>query len=658
MPELHIGQTDAGEPVSLPLDAVTRRLAIVAMSGAGKSNAAVVLAEGMYQAGIPWLAVDPKGDWWGIRSAADGKSPGLPIPIFGGRHGDLPLEPGAGKVIGDLVIETRLTCVLDVSLFSNQERWGFLHDLGETLLRQPPQVRHLFLEEAADYIPQITREGGNQPKCLGTWQRVVRIGRTIGLGSSQITQRTAALSNDTLYMAEALIALRTVGPGDLKAIRGWVEHSGASKEILRSLPSLEDGEAWLSSPAWLKRTDRLRFNRRQTFDSGATPVLLDGTRPPATLADVDLEDLRSRMAETVERVEADDPEKLRARISELEREVSASSKTAPVQENIRVEPCDHEPIIEELRGRANRLYRDLQEAKGLAERIAGELGRERTAIDKIIDALSGQQAGRLTIEDIAFRLQSAPEKVTKPEENDDKPDSESLRSDNGSKASGLSPGRSGQSSGRPRGSRSGNASSGQRDDEIHRRPEQTLGGVPPVARPGGMGAGQGRARATGRNIEDMTEDEAREFIRQEVARQMKDSGRTLIVPPAEVIRKDYLTKAIERLMGDLKELSPEALEAYRLLLSRNVFMTVGEISTVISGYQGGAAQVKWGTATKALLDAGLVAKGGSGGSGYKASDEEARERVRKALAPHLATDKEIEDVFQAVLGRIAGEVLV
>jgi len=69
---------------TLPLDAATRRMAILAMSGAGKSNAAVVLAEAMFDAGIPWVAIDPKGDWWGVRSSKSGKGPGLPIPSSAG----------------------------------------------------------------------------------------------------------------------------------------------------------------------------------------------------------------------------------------------------------------------------------------------------------------------------------------------------------------------------------------------------------------------------------------------------------------------------------------------------------------------------------------------------------------------------------------------
>lgn len=320
------------DDLALPLDAVTRRLAILAMSGAGKSNVAVSLAEQMHDAGIPWVAIDPKGDWWGIRSSSDGKGPGLPIPIFGGLHGDVPLEPRAGKYIANLIMEQCLTCVLDVSEFDDrQEMWGFLADLGETLLRRNTDPRHLFLEEADEYIPQSAKDGGNLKRCLGVYQRVVKKGRTHALGCTQITQRSATLNKDTLYQAEVMIALRATGKGDRKAVEGWVDHHSAAGDVVASLPTLADGEGWVSSPAWLRTTQRVHFNRRRTFDSGATPVLAKGPkRPPATLADVDLVKLRSEMKDTIERAKADDPKELRKAVADRDRRIRELEAKAAV----------------------------------------------------------------------------------------------------------------------------------------------------------------------------------------------------------------------------------------------------------------------------------------------------------------------------------------
>src|SRR3954447_14037659 len=103
---------NVSKELQFPIDAATETFGILAKKGAGKSNAAVVMAEEMWDAGIPWVAVDPKGDWYGLRSSADGKGPGLPIVVFGGRHGDVPLEPTAGHLLADLVLAQRLTCVL------------------------------------------------------------------------------------------------------------------------------------------------------------------------------------------------------------------------------------------------------------------------------------------------------------------------------------------------------------------------------------------------------------------------------------------------------------------------------------------------------------------------------------------------------------------
>jgi DNA helicase HerA-like ATPase len=81
-----------GKGLTLPLDAVSRTFGILAVRGAGKSNTAAVMAEEMFAAGLPFVVIDPVGSWYGLRSSADGTSPGLPIPIFGGKHGDVPLE--------------------------------------------------------------------------------------------------------------------------------------------------------------------------------------------------------------------------------------------------------------------------------------------------------------------------------------------------------------------------------------------------------------------------------------------------------------------------------------------------------------------------------------------------------------------------------------
>lgn len=321
--------------LDLPVDAATETFGILAKKGAGKSNAAVVMAEEMYDAGVPWVAIDPKGDWWGLRSSADGKGPGLPIVVFGGRHGDVPLEPTAGALIADLVLAERLTCVLDVSEFSKADVRRFLLAFADRLYRQADaDPLHLFLEEAHEYLPQMVR--GPEAELVGAWQRIVKQGRFKGLGCTLVTQRSASLNKDVLTQVDTLIVLRTTSPQDRAAVRAWVDVHADSAEMLDTLPSLDSGEAWVWSPEFLHVLQRIQFRRRRTFDSGATPKVGQARKAPATLADVDLAAIKEQMAATIEKAKAEDPKELRKqlglrdrRIVELERQLAERPHVEP-----------------------------------------------------------------------------------------------------------------------------------------------------------------------------------------------------------------------------------------------------------------------------------------------------------------------------------------
>lgn len=340
------------EGFSLPDEIVTSSSAILAVKRAGKSNAAVVMAEAMYDAGLPWCAIDPKGDWWGVRSDADGDGPGLSVVIFGGLHGDLPLEPGAGAFIAELLAEQRITCVLDVSEFSKGEQIKFLTAFAERLLKVNRDALHLFLEEADEYIPQ--KVGPDEARLVGAIGKLVRRGGFRGIGTTLITQRSAVVNKDVLTQTETLYVLRTTSPQDRKAVKEWLEHQAVPEELLASLPGLDNGEAWVASPHVLKiDPTRVRFRRRRTFDSGATPVPGVARVQPKRLADVDLATVKDAMAESIERARANDPKVLQQEIAELRRQLAAQPAPPPPEvERVEVpvlDPDQVRAIVEPLR---------------------------------------------------------------------------------------------------------------------------------------------------------------------------------------------------------------------------------------------------------------------------------------------------------------------
>lgn len=284
-----------------------------------------VMVEEMVKAGLPTCVVDPIGVWFGLRSSADGKSPGLPVVILGGEHGDAPLLPTAGAVVAEMLVEHPFPVVLDLSLMSKTKARQFMVDFLETLYHRNRKPLHLVLDEADRWAPQRVPKGGE--RLLGACEDVVRLGRARGLGVTLISQRPAVVNKDVLSQTEVLIAMRVTSSHDRKAIFDWVdEHVTAEerREMVSSLPSLPTGTAWVCSPSWLKLIRQIEVRRKETFDSSATPEIGAAVVAPTAFAAVDLEVLQEKMAETIERAAETDPKAMRRRILELTRDLETA----------------------------------------------------------------------------------------------------------------------------------------------------------------------------------------------------------------------------------------------------------------------------------------------------------------------------------------------
>jgi len=318
-------QIDIGRGLKLPLSAVTQVLAFMGKRGAGKTYAAGKFVEGLVGARAQVVVVDPVGNWWGLRLAADGKAPGLSIPVFGGARGDLPLEPSSGAVVARAVVERGLSAVLDVSHLRKAGRQRFVTDFAEELFHLKKTDRsalHIVLEEAHVFVPQRTHAG--QERMLGALEDVIKLGRNYGIGASLLDQRPQAVHKDVLNQTECLLAFQLMGFHERKAIEQWVEDKGVGKGDVAKLSELAVGTALVWSPQWLGFFGRVKIGRKRTFDASATPTVGRAERRAGALADVDLDELRVAMAATVAKAEADDPKALRRRIGELERELADS----------------------------------------------------------------------------------------------------------------------------------------------------------------------------------------------------------------------------------------------------------------------------------------------------------------------------------------------
>lgn len=364
--------------ISLPLDSVTQTFAILAKRRVGKTYTASVMAEEMAKAGLPFVVLDPTGAWWGLRSSADGKREGLPVVIIGGLHGDLPLDATSGKVIAELVVEHPGFYVIDLSdTESDAAQDRFATAFAQRLYRLKDKHReplHLFIDEADSFAPQRPLEG--QKVMLGAFEALVRRGGIRGIGMTLITQRPAVLNKNVLTQCEVIIALQTTSPQDQDAIDDWVKRNGTEeqrRELMTSLASLKQGEAWFYSPAWLEEFRRIRVRERVTFNSSATPKVGERVVTPQKLAEVDLDELKGKIADSIERAQANDPAELKKdkagllkRIGELERDLEEARASSPPPADAKVERVEVQVLHPD---HCVRLELALQHADELAEKI-------------------------------------------------------------------------------------------------------------------------------------------------------------------------------------------------------------------------------------------------------------------------------------------------
>jgi len=273
MNRLEIGNRQNGRPFTLDPDVITQKLAILGISGSGKTCAAAVLAEEMCKNSLPWILFDPVGVFWGMRASRNGSPGGYPVVVFGGDHGDLPLEKDAGAKIAEALISENVFAVIDLSLESKRFWHQFVTDFSLTLMQLNPEVpRHIFVEEASEMIPQRTKVDLTA-RCKEAMERLIRLGRNRGYGFTLISQRPATVDKDCLALAETLLVLRTVGAHDRKALSEWLmvkTGDAKSDQFLSDLQKLENGQAYFWSPHWKEEFTKIRIRERVTFHPGET----------------------------------------------------------------------------------------------------------------------------------------------------------------------------------------------------------------------------------------------------------------------------------------------------------------------------------------------------------------------------------------------------
>jgi hypothetical protein len=388
------------EGLPFPADeAATQVYAFMGRRGSGKTYAAGRLVEQLLDGGHQVVVLDPVGVWYGLRLGKDGKSPGFPIPVIGGEHGDVPLGATGGDTVARLVATRALSAVLDVSEFSGTELHRFVGDFASALLHAKKRARSplmVVFEEAQEMVPQNVR--GDLARMVGAVEKLVKLGRNFGIGTALVSQRPQAVNKDVLNQTEAMLCFQLTGPQERKAISGWVQEKGAgARDVADELPSLPRGTAMIWSPQWLGAFGRYQILPKRTYDASATP--LRGRVESASLTPIDLAELREAMATTDASVHAGEGQLHRAEVNRLRRELAAAraAAAAPVIERVPFVPAEIVQAAaraeEALRAAAKDVAHLVEvvnaHTRGSASRGTREARPERTAAPAPVRASDG-----------------------------------------------------------------------------------------------------------------------------------------------------------------------------------------------------------------------------------------------------------------------------
>jgi predicted transcriptional regulator len=320
------------DDIELPVEAVTETITIVATKNKGKTYAGTKLFEEFYLARAQCVAIDPVGKWWGLRLAADGRSPGLPIPVFGGQHGDMPLRPDAGALMARVLTEKQVSAVLDISEFDEDQTKRFAIDFARELFQQKkrqPSALHVFVDEASRFCPE-QKEDNMDVVMLSAFKRIVREGGNHGIGTTLIDQRPQDLSKKVASQSALLLIGQLGGAHERKAIEDWLM-ARRRKDLadhLEQLDYLEQGEFFCWSPGLLKGFRRTKISPKRTYNVPRPKHGEAAAGDVPTLSAIDVGQLRGALAEMVQEAAGEDPKLLRARIVELERQLAVRPAAA------------------------------------------------------------------------------------------------------------------------------------------------------------------------------------------------------------------------------------------------------------------------------------------------------------------------------------------
>lgn len=326
----------------IPAAALSQHVILLGKTRSGKSSTMRLLVERLLDEQKPVCIIDPKGDWWGLKSSSTGKRAGYPVVIFGGDHADVPLNVHAAAHVAELVATGNRPCIIDLGGWLVSDRTKFFIAFASALFRKTRGPRYLVIDEVHNFAPQGKVLDPDAGKMLHWANRLASEGAGKGITLISASQRPQKVHKDYVTSHETLIAKRVIHPLDRNAVKEWIDGCGdpaMGKEVIGSMAGLSREEGWVWSPEIGFGPKLIKFPMFSTYDSFAAPTgeAVEALKGWAT---VDLEEVKSKLAAVVEEAKANDPRELRADLAKAKATIANLEKqmAAAVEKKVVTDP--------------------------------------------------------------------------------------------------------------------------------------------------------------------------------------------------------------------------------------------------------------------------------------------------------------------------------
>jgi hypothetical protein len=378
----------------IPIEILNQHLVALGKTGSGKSSAMRTLVEMLLDAGKRVCIIDKKGDWYGIKLSADGKSAGYPIMAFGDFKNpdatDLHITENHGNEIGKLIASGNRPCVIGFRGWMPGRMHKFWIDFASTLYNENKSPLWLLIDEAHNFSPKGKVLSPQVGECIYWTNLIASEGRGIGLRLIVSSQRPAKVHNDLLTSCETLIAMRVTHPSDREAFAEWLKEysndNARGKLILDSMSKIKTGEAFIWSPE-AELFKQVKFPMFKTFDSFASPK--EGKqRSLKGWASVNLDEVKEKLSKVIEETKENDPKELKKIINKLQIDLNNAIKTTPKISPLHIDQTAIDKAIKQAINKIQSQYESqIEKAKKEIDIICRALSRDNADMFVLAKAL-------------------------------------------------------------------------------------------------------------------------------------------------------------------------------------------------------------------------------------------------------------------------------